>query len=424
VQAHHVLRALGEGGDLVEVQRGGVGGQDGTRLAHAVELLEYLLLDAHVLEHGFDHQVHIRQVGIVQRGLQQRHARVELVLRELALLERVLVVLADGADAALQRFGLGLQHDDGDAGIEEVHRDAAPHGARADDAHLDDGAHGCVGRHVADFAGSTFGGKHMAQRARFGRLHQGQEAFAFDLLAFIEGLVRGSGHGFQALQRCREVLGHRAHGVAGELQEGLGVGLVHLAIAHTRQPAAFLNHLVGQGQRGGQQFAVHHFVEQGRGLQLGRGHLGARDDHVQRGFQTDHAGQALGSARARQQAQLHLGQRHGGIAAGDAEMAAQGQLQSAPHAHAADGGNDGLDAALDGGDDRQQRGLLHRLGRAELAHIGTTGEEAFIADQHHGLHRRIGRGRVDAGHDGLTHGQAQAIDGRVVEGDHGHGAVQ
>jgi hypothetical protein len=68
------------------------------------------------------------------------HALLVLVLLELALLDLGFVVLADGGHAAVQRFLLHLQHGDGDAGVQEVHGDAAAHGAGADHAHLLDGA--------------------------------------------------------------------------------------------------------------------------------------------------------------------------------------------------------------------------------------------------------------------------------------------
>ena len=57
MQAHHVFRALGECGNRVHVQRGGVGGQDGTGLHHAVQLLEHGFFHANFFKHGFDHHV-------------------------------------------------------------------------------------------------------------------------------------------------------------------------------------------------------------------------------------------------------------------------------------------------------------------------------------------------------------------------------
>ena len=68
VGAHHVLGALGEAGDLIEVQCGRVGRQNGARFADAVELLEHGLLDIHVLKHRFNDQVNACQIAIAQRG--------------------------------------------------------------------------------------------------------------------------------------------------------------------------------------------------------------------------------------------------------------------------------------------------------------------------------------------------------------------
>ena len=80
MQAHHVLRTLRKAGDLVDVQRRGVGRQDGTRLHHAVELFENGFFDADFFKYGFDHQVGIAQIVVAQRGAQQRHALVVFVL--------------------------------------------------------------------------------------------------------------------------------------------------------------------------------------------------------------------------------------------------------------------------------------------------------------------------------------------------------
>jgi hypothetical protein len=91
--------------------------------------LEHRFLDADFFEHGFDHQVGGLQVVVAQRGGQQGHALLVLVLLELALLDLGFVVLADGGDAPVQRLLLHLQHLHGDAGVQEVHGNAAAHGA-------------------------------------------------------------------------------------------------------------------------------------------------------------------------------------------------------------------------------------------------------------------------------------------------------
>ncbi len=74
MQPDHVLRAARETRDLIEIQRGSIGGEDRARPHHGVELLEYLALHVHVLEHGLDAQVHIAERGIVQGGCDQCQA--------------------------------------------------------------------------------------------------------------------------------------------------------------------------------------------------------------------------------------------------------------------------------------------------------------------------------------------------------------
>ena len=51
-----------DGRDLVDVEIGGVGGEDRARLGDLVELAENLLLDVHILEHRLDDQVAIGEV--------------------------------------------------------------------------------------------------------------------------------------------------------------------------------------------------------------------------------------------------------------------------------------------------------------------------------------------------------------------------
>ena len=70
MQAEHILRPRGRGGDFVDVEIGGVGGEDGARLGYRVELAEHLLLDRHVLEHRLDDQVAIGEIGIVGGALE------------------------------------------------------------------------------------------------------------------------------------------------------------------------------------------------------------------------------------------------------------------------------------------------------------------------------------------------------------------
>ena len=162
MQSHHVLRTLRKAGDLVEVQRRGVAGQDGARLHHGVKLLEYSFLDAHFLEHGLDHQIGIFEVGIVEGGGQQGHALVVFVLLELAALDLRLVVLADGGKSAVQRVLLHLQHLHGNAGIKEVHGNAAAHGSSTDHGNRFDVTLGGVRWHIRNLGGGALGQEEVA----------------------------------------------------------------------------------------------------------------------------------------------------------------------------------------------------------------------------------------------------------------------
>ena len=79
VRAGHDLGPLGDVGDLVDIERGGVGEEQRAGLHDLVEPGEHLLLDGHALEHRLDHGVAVadRLVGV--DGLDQRHALVHLL---------------------------------------------------------------------------------------------------------------------------------------------------------------------------------------------------------------------------------------------------------------------------------------------------------------------------------------------------------
>src|SRR5579859_7275331 len=128
VQADHVPRPAGHRSDLVDVEVAGVRRQDGAGLGHLVQAGEDVLLDVHPLEDGLDDQVAVGELLEVQRAGEQRHPRLGLLWLGGA---RALVVLADRGEAAFQSGFLHLDDGHRDAGVEEVHGDAAAHGAGA-----------------------------------------------------------------------------------------------------------------------------------------------------------------------------------------------------------------------------------------------------------------------------------------------------
>ena len=427
MHAHDVLRTLGEGGDLVHIERGGVGCQNRAGLGHFIELLEDLLLHAQLLEHGLDDEVGILQIAIVERGGQQAHALLVLLLGELALLDLGLVVLANGRHAAIQGFLLGLQDRDGNARIQEVHGNAAAHGAGTDHAHGADLAHRCIARHVGDLGGGTLGHEQMAQRTRLGSHHQLHEGFALGHHAVVELLGRGVLDGFQAAQGRREVLGHALHHGGGKLEIGLALGMLAGQVTHTRQRAD-----IGDLQRQGLGLGLQrlgrsrHLAEQLLARQHGQhfAHHGlAADNHVECGFHTQYTRQALGAAGAWQQAQLDLGQRHGRAGGGNAVMASQRQLQPASHANAVNRGDHRLGRQVQLLDDRNQMRLAVGIFLAELGDIGSAGEGLAGAGNDDGLDGVIRQSLAQTLNHTSSGGQIQAVDRRVVQGNDGDGSV-
>ncbi|MCY1176226.1 hypothetical protein D9M73_164900 [compost metagenome] len=140
MQADDVLGPAGHAGDLVDVQRRGVGGEDRARLAHPVEGAEHLLFDFQFLEDRLDHQVGVGQVGVIEGAGEQVHALANLLGAQLAALQAARVVLVDPFQPAIQGIALAFQDGHRDAGVEEVHGDAAAHGAGADHRDLPDRA--------------------------------------------------------------------------------------------------------------------------------------------------------------------------------------------------------------------------------------------------------------------------------------------
>ena len=88
--------------------------------------------------------------------------------------------------AAIERLLRGLDDRDRDAGLQEVHRDAATHRARADDADLLDRAQRRALGDVIDLGGLALGEEQVALSGGLGAAHQLHELGAFELDTFLE----------------------------------------------------------------------------------------------------------------------------------------------------------------------------------------------------------------------------------------------
>ena len=89
----------------------------------------------------------------------------------------------------------------------------------------------------------------MAQRLRFIRLDELHEELALVAQPLVERLRDRRGDRIHALERRGQVPGHGAHAVARELEEAVGVGKVHIQIAHPLERALLRDHLAREGER-------------------------------------------------------------------------------------------------------------------------------------------------------------------------------
>ncbi len=136
VQTQNLSRTLGRGSDFVDIQIGGVGGQNRGRLNRLVQLGEDLLLQIHVFIDGFNHQVHVGQICVVLGGADTGNTRLRFGIVKTLLGNRALVDRGDLDQALLQHLAIDVQPGDRVTGVDEVHHDAATHGASADNANF------------------------------------------------------------------------------------------------------------------------------------------------------------------------------------------------------------------------------------------------------------------------------------------------
>ena len=233
-------------------------------------LREHVLLDVHVLEHGLDDQVAIRERLEVERAGQQAHALLDVFRLELAALRRRVVVLADHAEAAVERVLLDLDDRHRNADVGEVHRDAAAHRAGADHADLLDRNRRGVVRHVRNLPHLALGEEHVALRGRLRAGHQLHEQLALGGDALIERQVHRRFDAADVVLGREEAAELARIGLA-ELGEEFRLAargfhlLVH--VAHFAQRSLLGDHFLRVRDRAGAQLAFgHDLIEQARGV--------------------------------------------------------------------------------------------------------------------------------------------------------------
>ena len=419
---HHQLRPLWGRGNGVDIQRRGVGGQHHTRAGNGIELGEEFLLGAHILVDRLDHEIGI--LHHVERGgaLQQRLSLLEFSLRQPARVDGPLPIRVALGQPAVESLLRRLHHRHRHAGIGEIHRNAAAHGARADHNRVLHRQRLGIGRHIGHALRLTLAEEDMAQRKALLAFHQTGELLAFDQQPLIEGRGQGGAHRGHATLRAFLAAGALEQ-CCGRGVKGGHIGALDLvaAVAGQGKAAAILRRLARPGDGALLQVALDHGVDKAKLQGFARPHRLAGHDDLQRSLAADEARQPLGAARAGHEAALDLGQAKLGRGQRHARMAGQRHLQPAAQRAAMDGGDNGDLAVLDRVEHLGQRGRL--AGLVELGHFGAGGEHPPRADQHNGP-RPLTRAALNAGQQPRAHASAQGVDWRIGNPQHMHVAIK
>ena len=421
MQSDDVLRPRRLRRYRVDVEVGSIGGEDRALFDDAVEIAKQAALDLHILEHRLDDQIGLGQGDKVERAGQPGHARLDLLLRQLALFGARLVSAADSQHAALKSVRFGLDNRHRQAGVEEIHCNAAAHRAGADDPDFFDAPRRRIRRETGDFADLPFGGEDITQGLRLATGFQAQENLPFARQPGVEWQVDGGLHGFDRLFPG-DLAAIFPRMIFPRLREDFSGGF-NLFIAQSAQGRAARDQLASEILRFRRQRSVAgQGVDRAVGEGLLRGNGRAGQDHVQRLFHADEAWQALRAAAARNQAELDFGQAEFRARRRYAIMRRQRDFQPAAERSAIqrrDHRHFGVFYR------RQHISQGRRDGRlVEFRDIGAGDEGLAGADQHECANVRIGAGHFDAALDPLAHRRRQGVDRRRVEGERRDLAVE
>ena len=345
MDADEILRLVPGFGQAGDRQRGGVGAEDHIGAEHGLRLLGHIGLDLAGFEHRFDDQIAAGQIGIIGRRVDAIEDGLRLVSRGLLFGEAISGVLL----ALVGGFLRGVEQHHFDAGLSRDHGDAGAHQAGAE--------HGDLlrwrGRHLFRAARALFGGLLGNEQAadHVGGLRIGDhlgEIFAFDadggvhrqLGAFIHRAEDGARrvhvvagihvrHRGAANENLREIGVERRCRPAGHL-EILGVPRLHTAGRIGFHPRLGTRHdLVRRGD----------FLRHAKAQGFLRAHVLALEQIHQRRLDAHQARQALGAARAGEQANhdFRQAQRDLGIVGNHAVMAGEDEFEPAAQRQAIHG---------------------------------------------------------------------------------------
>ena len=263
----------------------------------------------------------------------------------------------------------------------------------------------------------------MHQCAALRRYQTLAEQFALALETFFQRQGKGRLNSRDAALGREQTRGFLLDfGALGGNQGGI-VDAIELvgALAGAACTLAIGNQFLGEGDASSGQVAVNQFINHAQFQGFAGADRVAADNHVQGFLDTDQAWQTLSTTGTRQQAELHFRQANLGAFQRDAVMAADRHFQTATQCGAMDHGDAGLAARLDAADHFGQAWRFWRL--AEFLDVGAGDKGRTLADQHDGLDLRIGFGCLEAVLKAFTHGNAQRVDGWIIDSDDRNGAL-
>src|SRR6266487_698249 len=115
--------------NFVDAQSGGVGCENGTGPAHAIELSKYFFLESHAFEDGFDDHVQMGEGIEAEGGFDELQALINVLLREAAALHGIRVILLNVGKSAIQGRAVHFLQKNRNSGVGKNHGDTAAHGS-------------------------------------------------------------------------------------------------------------------------------------------------------------------------------------------------------------------------------------------------------------------------------------------------------
>ena len=421
MQAEDIAGPLGAGGHLIQIQGGGVAGQNRARLHDGIQPLEYLLLEVQVFVHRLDDQICIRHGLVGQDAAHPRQPLVPLLGVDAPAAHHAPVVGLDDLEALVQGRLIRFQHGHRNAGVGEAHGDAAAHQPAADGGRAADGLVRRIGRQVRDAPRPPLGEEQVDHRRALLVVVAAPEVLPLDAHPVLETLaLHRRPHGFEG-HLPAELPAQPPGQIGFPGLEDLRVGAVRLElvapVARQGMGAAGRRLALGEGDGRGDEVAFQDLIDQPQFQRL----LGiegiAGQDGLHGRLRADQARQALRAAAAGQKAQLDFRQPQLGFRRGHPVMAMECKLQAAAEGDAIDGGHHRLGAGLDHGAGRRFRLGRRVFGLAKFPNVVAGAERPPLADDHQRLRIVAAQRRLQMPSQAKAHASTQRIQRRIVDGE-------